>query len=205
MPFIGTRTLAVCPWGHMGAYSHARALSSVHDLARLKAIIEADHYFSQLREVNCPLCGASIQDHDAQVHHSDESGELQNLRMACKEEARKIQSLLRDLLGASTQLDTELSSLEKEQVQHLSLFQEVSKIIEQELAPRAKQLQGELTEFMEHRDALAYVEMLQERLLSLRRERDDLAKAVWHSQAIENDGRQDRRQSKGSLWPCRRF
>jgi hypothetical protein len=61
-----------------------------NDLQRLKAIIEADHCFSQLREIRCPLCGASTEDHDKRDHPSDESGTLQNLRIACREEVRKI-------------------------------------------------------------------------------------------------------------------
>jgi hypothetical protein len=162
-----------------------------NDLQRLKAIIEADHYFSQLREIRCPLCGASTEDHDTHDHPSDESGTLQNLRAACTEEVRKIQSLLKDLLGTTTQIDSELTALEREQKEQLSLFQEASSTIERDLAPRAQQLQGELSEFIERRDELAYVEMLQERLASLREERDEVAKAVWRAQPLENDGRQD--------------
>lgn len=162
-----------------------------NDLARLKAIIEADHYFSQLREVQCPLCGAAAGDHDSSDHHPDEAGDLQNLRVACKEEVRKIQALLRDLLGTTTQLDGELSVLEEQHEQQVSLFQSASSVIERELAPRSKQLQSELTDFMERRDALAYVELIQERLQSLQQERDEVAKAVWKSQPLEDDGRQE--------------
>jgi hypothetical protein len=161
-----------------------------NDLARLNAIIEADHYFSQLREVRCPLCGAAIEDHNAAVHASDETAELKNLRTACKEEVRKIQALLRDLLGTTTQLDSELSLLEKEQLEQTSFFQEATTLLQKELAPRAEQLQGELTQLIESRDATAYVEMLQERLVSLRQDRDAVAKTVWHSQPLEDDGQQ---------------
>jgi len=162
-----------------------------NDLARLNAIIEADHYFSQLQEVRCPLCGAAIEDHDAAVHASDETADLKNLRTACKEEVRKIQALLRDLLGTTTQLDSELSSLEKEQLEQTSFFQEATTLLQKELAPRAEQLQSELTQLIENRDAAAYVEMLQERLVSLKQDRDAVAKAVWHSQPVEDDGQQD--------------
>jgi hypothetical protein len=162
-----------------------------NDLARLKAIIEADHYFSQLREVRCPLCGAEVKDHDSSFHPSDASVELRDIRAACQEEVRKIQALLRDLLGTTSQLDGELSSLQKQHQDQLSLFQEANTIIERQLAPRAKQLQSELTDFIERRDELAYVEMLQERLQSLKQERDEVAKAVWKSQPVESDGRQE--------------
>jgi hypothetical protein len=162
-----------------------------NDLARLKAIIETDHYFSQLREIRCPLCGAAVEDHDSNFHPFDESGDLKSLRVACKEEARKIQALLRDLLGTTSQLDGELSSLEKQHQEQLSLFQDASAVIERELTPRAKQLQNELTEYMERRDALAYVEILQERLQALKQERDEIAKAVWKTQPVEDDGRQE--------------
>lgn len=162
-----------------------------NDLARLKAIIEADHYFSQLREVRCPLCGAEAAAHDSGIHASDNSDELKNIRAACQEEVRKIQALLRDLLGTTSQLDGELTSLDQQHQQQLSLFQDANAVIERELAPRAKQLQTELSEFMERRDALAYTEMLQERLQSLKQERDEVAKTIWKSQPVENDGRQE--------------
>ena len=157
---------------------------------RLNAIIEADYYFSQLREISCPLCGAAIEDHNAAVHGSDESAGLQNLRTACTEEVRKIQALLRDLLGTTTQLDSELSSLEQEQLEQTSLFQEATTLIQRELTPRTEQLQGELTQLIGDRDAVAYVEMLQDRLLSLTQDRDAISKAVWRSQPVEDDGQQ---------------
>jgi hypothetical protein len=162
-----------------------------NDLARLKAIIETDHYFAQLQEVRCPLCGANVEDHDSEFHPSDESSDLKSIRVACQEEVRKIQGLLKDLLGTTIQLDGELSSLERQREEQLSLFRNASSAIERELAPRASQLQSELTEFMERRDALAYVEVLQERLVSLKQEREELAKVVWKAHAVENDGRQE--------------
>lgn len=162
-----------------------------NDLARLKAIIEADHYFSQLRQIHCPLCGAAAEDHDSTLHPSDEAEDLRNLRVACQEEVRKIQVLLRDLLGTTTQLDGELSALQQQHEEQLSLFRDANSVIERELSPRAKQLQNELTEFVERRDGLAYVELLQERLTSLKQEREEVAKAVWKSQPVDNDGRQE--------------
>jgi hypothetical protein len=157
-----------------------------NDLARLNAIVEADHYFSQLQQVRCPLCGAAIENHDTAAHPSEESPDLSNLRTACKEEVRKIQSLLRDLLGTTTQLDSELSSLALEEQEQTLLFQQATTSIQRELAPRAEQLQGELTQLIENRDALAYVEMLQEKLTSLQQDRDIISKAVWRSQAVDD-------------------
>lgn len=161
-----------------------------NDLARLSAIIEADHYFSQLQEVRCPLCGAAIADNEAHVHRSEENSELVNLRTACHEEVRKIQALLKELLGTTTQLDTELSDLLNREQQQTSLFQEATARIQRELAPRAKQLQGELSEFIERRDDLAHVEMLHEKLAGLRQDREAIAKDVWKKKPIEDDGQQ---------------
>lgn len=161
------------------------------DLARLRAIIEADHYFSQLQEVCCPLCGGAIVDNEAHVHRSEGSTELVNLRTACHEEVRKIQSLLKELLGTTLQLDAELSDLVQREQQQAELYQDVTERIERELAPRAKQLQGELSELMENRDNLAYVEMLRERLAGLQQERETVAEEVWKKQPIEDDGQQE--------------
>ena len=162
-----------------------------NDLARLNAIIEADHYLSQLREVACPLCGSTTPKHDPATHTYEGAASLQDVRIACKEEVQKIRSLLEDLLGTTTQLEAELSTLEQQRQKQLSLFQEASAIIERELTPRAKQLESELTDFMESRDGLAYAAMLQERLDSLRLEREDLAKSAWKAQPVEDDGRQE--------------
>ena len=114
-----------------------------------------------------------------------------NIRTASQEEAGKIQALLKDLLGTTSQLERELLSLEQQHQEQLSLFQDANTIIERELAPRAKQLQSELTEFIEERDALAHAELLKDRLDSLKLEREELAKSVWRSQPIENDGHQE--------------
>ena len=57
-----------------------------NDLARLQAIIEMDSYFSQLRQVRCPLCGASTDQHDPSIHDGQPRINLENIRHACRAE-----------------------------------------------------------------------------------------------------------------------
>ena len=130
------------------------------------------------------------EDHDASLHATEDSTGIQNLKAACSEEVRKIQGLLKDLVGASQQLDAELTTLQQEQQQQTTLFNDATILIQRELAPRAEQLQGELTGLMETRDSLAYVEMLQERLKSYQQDRDVIAKDVWKKKPIQDDGQQ---------------
>ena len=68
-----------------------------NDLARLQAIIEMDSYFSQLRQVRCPLCGSSSDQHDLSLHDGQPADQLENIRQACRAEISKIKGLLRDL------------------------------------------------------------------------------------------------------------
>jgi hypothetical protein len=158
-----------------------------NDLARLNAIIEADHYFSQLREVRCPLCGAAADDHDAAVHEGTADDELVDLRTACKQEVRKIQNLLRDLVGTTEQLETELSDLTQQHAQQLSLFTDATRRLQTELAPKTEQLQGEVAQLMETRHELARVEILMERLAGLQEERNEIASTVWKAQPKQED------------------
>ena len=155
------------------------------DLARLNAIIEADHYFAQLRTVVCPLCGAPVDQHD-EHQHSEHSDGLRDLRIACKAEIEKIQILLRDLVGTTAQLDQELSSLAHQREQHESTFATATQTIQEQLAPKAQQLQGELETLISDRDQLAYIEMLQERLLSMQDERDAIASIVWQPRPTDD-------------------
>jgi hypothetical protein len=161
-----------------------------NDVARLNAIVEADYFFSQLEKVRCPLCGAAAEDHDATAHDAEDASDLQSLRIACKQEIQKIQGLLKDLVGTTQQLDNELTVLQQEQSLQNSLFNEATTLIQKELSPRAEQLQGELSGLLETRDALAYTEMLQERLQSYRHDREVIAKDVWKKQPIQDDGQQ---------------
>lgn len=158
-----------------------------NDLARLNAIIEADHYFSQLREIRCPLCGAPAENHDASIHSGAPRNDLDDLRTACKQEVRKIQALLRDLVGTTEQLTSELTDLDQQHSQQLTLFNDATRRIQTELAPKTEQLQGEVAQLMETRDELARVEILIERLAALQEERNEIANTVWKAQSKQED------------------
>lgn len=157
-----------------------------NDLARLQAIIEMDSYFSQLQQVRCPLCGASTDQHDPSVHDGQSPDQLENIRHACRAEIAKIKGLLRDLVGTTTQLDSELSTINEQYSAQASLFESTTKEILTRLAPAAKQHELELTQVMSIRDRLAHAEVLHGRLLSLQAERNEIASYVWKAEPRED-------------------
>jgi len=157
-----------------------------NDLARLQAIIEMDSYFSQLQQVRCPLCGASADQHDPSVHDGQPPDQLENIRHACRAEIAKIKGLLRDLVGTTTQLDSELSTINEQYSAQASLFESTTKEILTRLAPAAKQHELELTQVMSIRDRLAHAEVLHGRLLNLQAERNEIASYVWKAEPRED-------------------
>jgi hypothetical protein len=156
-----------------------------NDLARLQAIIEMDSYFSQLRQVRCPLCGAPADQHDPGVHDGQPANQLENIRQACGAEITKINGLLRDLVGTSTQLDSELANIQRQYSEQAQLFQSTTQDILTRLAPAAKQYQLELTEVISVRDCLAQAQVLHARLLGLQAEREKIASFVWRAETRE--------------------
>jgi hypothetical protein len=145
-----------------------------------------DSYFSQLRQVRCPLCGASSDQHDPSVHDDQPPDNLENIRSACRAEIAKIKGLLRDLVGTTTQLDTELSTIKEQYSAQASLFETTTREILTRLAPAAKQYETELTEVMSIRDRLAHAGVLHERLLGLQSERAKIASFVWKAEPKED-------------------
>lgn len=65
------------------------------DLRRLDAIIEAGFRLEQMKEERCPVCGALAEHHDAE--HQQERSAPVDVAQACKAEAEKTTTLLRDL------------------------------------------------------------------------------------------------------------
>ena len=157
-----------------------------NDLARLQALIEMDSYFSQLQQVRCPLCGASTDQHDPSVHDEQPPDQLENIRNACRAEITKINGLLRDLVGTTTQLDSELVTINEQYSEQASLFESTTKEILTRLTPAAKQYESELSEVMSIRDRLAHAGVLHGRLLGLQVERSKIASFVWKAEPKED-------------------
>jgi hypothetical protein len=158
-----------------------------NDLARLQAIIEVDQYFSQLQQVRCPLCGAASDQHDPAVHTDQRVDQLETIRRACRAEINKINGLLRDLVGTTAQLDSELTALSEQYSEQASLFKSTTQEITTRLAPAAKRYQLELSEVMQIRDQLAEAEVLQGRLKELNAERERIASIVWKKEPKEGN------------------
>lgn len=142
-----------------------------NDLSRLHAIIEADYYFSQLRTERCPLCGAPPEAHDEQSACKSDVGQLENLRVACNKEAAKIRVLIQDLLGTTTQLDSDVQLFRREGIAQKALYQKADVAIRETLEPRAKQEQGQLELLLNNRSAVIDALNIYNRLQQLQTEK----------------------------------
>ena len=78
--------------------------------------------------------------------------------------SRKIKGLLRDLVGTTTQLESELSTIRKQYSEQALLFESTTQEIMTRLAPAAKKYELELTEVMSVRDRLAHAEVLHDQV-----------------------------------------
>jgi len=148
------------------------------DTARLTAIVEADHFFRQLRQERCPLCGAPPESHDDTVACRPENTELANLREACIQEMAKINVLLRDLVGTTTNIESEISRLNTEAAGQRKIVSAAVLTIKERLAPKAASQQLELDRLYDARTTVAEASSLLARIQQMRAERSECEAAM---------------------------
>lgn len=78
------------------------------DLRRLETIAEAGVRLDQLKEERCPMCGALAEHHD----HREARPALADISVACKAEAAKTTTLLRDLQTTQVATAAEVEQLQ---------------------------------------------------------------------------------------------
>jgi hypothetical protein len=149
-----------------------------NDIARLTAIVEADHYFRQLRQERCPLCGAPPESHDDARACRPESPELANLGDACVQEMAKINVLLRDLVGTTTNLESEVSRLTAEAAGQRRIVSDAALTIKQRLAPKAASQQLELDRLYNERTSVVEASALFAQIQVMRAELRDCEAAM---------------------------
>jgi hypothetical protein len=149
-----------------------------NDIARLQAIIEADHFFTQLRQERCPLCGAPPETHDPESACRPESLELTHLREACVREVTKVTVLLKDLAITTEQLRGEADNFRREAAQHRTIYREAGSTIKQNLEPTAKSEQKELQALTDSRATVVEAYSVYSRLLQLKKEKAQMEKAL---------------------------
>jgi AAA15 family ATPase/GTPase len=149
-----------------------------NDIARLQAIVEADHFFTQLRQERCPLCGAPPEAHDPAAACRPESLELANLRDACVQEMEKINLLLRDLVGTTTALTSDTAKLRDEASGHRQTVRQAGLLIKESLEPKAVAQQMELEGLYRERLRVGEAYALLSRIREMRDERDECESAL---------------------------
>lgn len=148
------------------------------DINRLTAIVEADHFFRQLLQERCPLCGAPPESHDDTAACRPESPELANLREACFHEMAKINILLRDLVGTTSSLETDISRLSEEAAGQRKIVSDAALTIKEKLAPKAASQQRELEGLYNTRSTVAEASALLARIQEMRAERQECEAAM---------------------------
>lgn len=138
------------------------------DIARLTAIAEADHFFRQLRQERCPLCGAPPESHDEVAACRPDSQELANLREACVQEIAKINVLLRDLITTTTNIEVETARLTAEAAGQRQIVRDAASTIKEKLAPKAASHQMELEGLYHQRSTVAEASILLSRIQEMR-------------------------------------
>jgi len=149
-----------------------------NDIARLTAIVEADHFFRQLRQERCPLCGAPPESHDDTAACRPESPELANLREACVQEISKINVLLRDLVGTTINIESEVSRLTTEAAGQRKIVSDAALTIKERLAPKAASQQLELEGLYNARTTVAEASALLARIQEMRADRQECEAAM---------------------------
>jgi hypothetical protein len=149
-----------------------------NDIARLTAIVEADYFFRQLRQERCPLCGAPPESHDDTAACRPESPELANLREACIQETSKINVLLRDLVGTTSNIESDISRLTTEATGQRQIVNDAAITIKESLAPKAVSQQMELDNLYNTRTTIAEAAALFASIQEMRAERRECEVAM---------------------------
>jgi hypothetical protein len=138
------------------------------DLRRLDFLSEGAHFFRDLEDAQCPVCGQVMSVEHR--HHLDASANTSGVYEAAKAEAAKILALRKDLAAAVDTLGDKRAGREKENKAAVSRINEIDTTIDTEIAPVLKDNKTQLDTLIQRRVALetikadrAHVEELRNR------------------------------------------
>jgi hypothetical protein len=127
------------------------------DLERLEFISEGDFYFGQLVAVNCPMCGAPLEDHT--IHKlTSHAPRLIGVQDACRAEGDKIRAHLADLEQTITGLADERKSAETVSKKSRAEISRVDTLLADELRPTFENEKLQVEQIVERRKELVAVE-----------------------------------------------
>jgi hypothetical protein len=148
----------------------------ISDRARLSALLEADHFFSQLKEERCPLCGSPPDKHDYEACIITAEGDELDVKAACEHELAKINKLAADLASTIAALKLEIQNIQQELNIAMGSADTLNHEIHEKLIPRANESKAQLTELLKERDQLQQINILASELQELRSQRDAVSK-----------------------------
>ena len=117
------------------------------DLDRLDAIIETGNGLSHSADVHCPLCGSEPAYHLPECVISDK--EINEIRVSCEREKKKINSLKSDLANTISQVDSELKEFYGLKENNEILYKQIDKLVREKLEPNFSTLKNDLRQLFE--------------------------------------------------------
>lgn len=152
----------------------------ISDLRRLEAMAESAHVLGHYSEDPCAYCGAEPE----HQNHSDNAA-LQRTIEASRFEAAKVHRLMRELEQAASQMDNEQSEVRAHIEALDARIADLSRSIENELAPRTRETAAHLCELQEQYGKRVRVMEIQARIKSLREQLDVLEAGSGKREKLE--------------------
>ena len=160
----------------------------VSDLQRLDFLSEGAHYFEQLQDTSCPLCGQALG--GGPHGHDDlekEGTDASTVRQATVAEASKIRGLQKDLGAAISDLDARRILAKGSRSEASKRLGEIDARLDQVLAPGRERTQATLNDLVHRRLQLQSFEDDREQLARLQTMRkalegqlpDSKSKQTW--------------------------
>lgn len=128
------------------------------DLERLEFISEGEFYFDQLIAMNCPVCGASLDNHSTHKLTSDQEATFGSVQSACRVEGDKIRAHLADLGQTIEGLVAEREGAEASSKGSRAEIDRVDKMLADEVRPVFESERVELDGMIERRKGLSNIE-----------------------------------------------
>lgn len=144
------------------------------DIKRLDYISEGEHYFSQLENISCPVCGTFVDEHTANRICAEAHLNIPDIQVACQKEAEKIKKHMADLQKTLDTLKAEKQELIQNIKTNTKIVKDMDKHITDIIQPKIFSRQSKLSELISNQKILSKLTANQEQLKQLREEKKTL-------------------------------
>ena len=121
----------------------------------LNLLVKGIITFDQLESVFCPFCGSSLEEHARKKMCLNISGESVDIAIACRSEAAKTNTMLRDLEGTVSALETERNEVLIEIARLKQIVDGCDSQISEELRPKQISEQSALDQLLIYNSSLS--------------------------------------------------